>query len=142
MEDFNGWHACFLARITTLRLYVIGQVQVMVWIGPSFVHGSDVSRLYVDGDIFACIWIELYVHLGSSRALVRMGALFFNESSILRCLACRVKHFLGAIFFYLASVVLRVRWIDSVAVGCFEWLSDATEAGDVVVSMAVNVFHG
>lgn len=114
----------------------------MVWIGPSFVHGSDVSRLYVDGDIFACIWIELYVHLGSSRALVRMGALFFNESSILRCLACRVKHFLGAIFFYLASVVLRVRWIDSVAVGCFEWLSDATEAGDVVVSMAVNVFHG
>jgi hypothetical protein len=52
----------------------------MIWIGPSFVHGSDVSRLYVDGDIFACIWIELYVHLGSSWALVRMGALFFNES--------------------------------------------------------------
>ena len=47
----------------------------MIWIGPSFVHGSDVSRLYVDGDIFACIWIELYVHLGSSWALVRMGAL-------------------------------------------------------------------
>ena len=65
-----------------------------------------------------------------------MGALFFNESSILRCLAGRVKHFLGAIFFYLASVILRVRWIDSVAVGCFEWLSDAAEAGDVVVSMA------
>jgi hypothetical protein len=60
MEDFfNGWHACFLVRIATLRLYVIGRVQVMVWIGPSFVHGSDVSRLYVDGDIFACIWIEL-----------------------------------------------------------------------------------
>jgi len=44
----------------------------MVWIGPSFVHGSDVSRLYVDGDIFACIRIELYVRLGSSWALVRM----------------------------------------------------------------------
>lgn len=44
----------------------------MIWIGPSFVHGSDVSRLYVDGDIFACIQIELYVRLGSSWALVRM----------------------------------------------------------------------
>ena len=45
-------------------------------------------------------------------------------------------------FFYLASVLLRVKWIGSVVVGCFEWLSDAAEAGDVVVSMAVNVFHG
>lgn len=93
MEDFfNGWHACFLVRITTLLsqcpvALCHWRVQVMVWIGPSFVHGSDVSRLYVDGDIFICIWLELYVRLGSNWALVRMGALFFNESSILRCLA-------------------------------------------------------
>ena len=46
----------------------------MVWIGPSFVHGLDVSRLYMDGDI------ELYVHFGSSWALVQIVALFFCES--------------------------------------------------------------
>ena len=112
----------------------------MVWIGPSFVHGSDVSRLYVDG-IFS------YASgLSFMPILVQVGPWceweHFSSTSQAFYGVWLVKHFLGAIFFYLASVILRVRWIDSVAVGCFEWLSDAAEAGDVVVSMAVNVFHG
>ena len=45
------WFVSLPSRVNVLWLYVIGQVQVMVWIGPSFVHSSDVSRLYMDGDI-------------------------------------------------------------------------------------------
>ena len=74
------WFVSLPSRVNVLWLYVIGQVQVMVWIGPNFVHASDVSRLCVDGDIFAYIWLKLYVRLGSSWALVRTGALFFSES--------------------------------------------------------------
>ena len=73
----------------------------MVWIGPSFVHGSDISRLYRDGDVFACIWLELYVRPGSSWALVRMGALFFSESKAFYGVWLVASSISSALFFFI-----------------------------------------